>query len=491
MTRHLRHAVVFCALLLVALLVNATRIQVFQAQAYDDNPANRRQSIARYGQPRGDILVGGEPVTGSRDSGDRLRYERTYRDGPLYAPVTGFASQEYGTTFLEEAEDGVLSGTDPMLSGFPLWNDFIRAQSPGGDVVTTLDRAAQEAAYEGLAGRKGAVAAVEPSTGRILALVSAPSYDPAALSGNGPAVARSWARLNGDADKPMLNRAVRQTYPPGSTFKVVTAAAALDSGVVTDLDAPTDSPAPYTLPGTRTSLTNDADGCEDVSMRTAFEWSCNTVFAKLGVAVGVEDMVATAQAFGFNDAGLRIPFSVAESTFDTSVDKAQLALSSIGQYNTRATPLQMAMVSAAVANGGQVRLPHLVERRTRAGGTTIATTGSRPLRQAMHPSTAVRLKELMRDVVTEGTGMNAAIPGATVGGKTGTAQHGIGNSGTPYAWFVSWAQGGRDMTPKVAVAVVVEDADADRGEISGGGDAAPIARAVMAAVLGSPAGGGR
>jgi cell division protein FtsI/penicillin-binding protein 2 len=145
----------------------------------------------------------------------------------------------------------------------------------------------------------------------------------------------------------------------------------------------------------------------------------------------------------------------------------------------------MAMVAAAVANDGQVRAPYLVERTTRSGGATVSTTGSRPVRQAMHPSTAARMKELMTDVVTEGTGTNAAIPGATVGGKTGTAQHGIGNSGTPYAWFVSWAQGDRDLAPKVAVAVVVEDASADRGEISGGGDAAPIAKAVMEAVLGS------
>ncbi|MFD3504983.1 penicillin-binding transpeptidase domain-containing protein [Streptomyces sp. NPDC058676] len=483
MTRYIRLSACFCALLLVALLVNATRIQVFQARAYDDNPANRRHSIARYGQPRGDILVGGVPVTGSRDTGEQLRYERTYEDGPLYAPITGFASQEYGTTLLEHSEDGILSGADPMLSGIPLWNDLTRSRPSGGDVVTTLDRAAQQAAYDGLRGRKGAVAAIEPSSGRILALVSTPSYDPAALSGNDATVGRSWVRLNGDADKPMLNRAVRQTYPPGSTFKVVTAAAALDAGVVTDVDAPTDSPAPYRLPGTTTSLTNESDGCEDLSVREAFRWSCNTVFAKLGVRVGVSDMTATAQAFGFNDTALKIPFSVAQSTFDTSLDRAQLALSSIGQYNTRATPLQMAMVSAAVANGGQVRQPYLVERTTRAGGATVSTAGPRPVRQAMYPATAVRLRELMTEVVTEGTGANAAIPGATVGGKTGTAQHGLGNSGTPYAWFVSWAQDDRDMEAKVAVAVVVEDADADRGEISGGGDAAPIARAVMEAAL--------
>lgn len=285
----------------------------------------------------------------------------------------------------------------------------------------------------------------------------------------------------------MLNRAVRKTYPPGSTFKVVTAAAALDAGVVEDLDEPTDSPDPYRLPGTRTSLTNESEGCEDVPLRKAFEWSCNTVFARLGVEVGVKQMATTAGAFGFNDAKLKIPYSVAESTFDTTVDRSQLALSSIGQYNTRATPLQMAMVAAAVANGGQVRSPYLVERTTRASGATVSTAGSGPIRQAMRPSTARLLKELMVDVVREGTGTGAWIPGATVGGKTGTAQHGLGNSGTPYAWFVSWAKGDRDLEPKVAVAVVVEDADADRGEISGGGDAAPIARAVMEAVLKSPA----
>ncbi|MEU9661429.1 penicillin-binding transpeptidase domain-containing protein [Streptomyces chartreusis] len=490
MTRHIRHAAFFCALLLVALLVNATRIQVFEAPSYDDNIANRRTTISRYGQPRGDILVDGEPVTGSHDTGEHLRYERTYVNGPMYAPVTGFASQEYGTTFLEHAQDGVLAGTDPLLSPFP-WSGANGGRNPGGDVVTTLRRAAQEAAYEGLAGRKGAVAAIEPSTGRILALVSAPSYDPSALSGNGASVTRSWASLNRDGDRPMLNRAVRKTYPPGSTFKVVTAAAALDAGVVEDLDEPTDSPDPYTLPGTRTSLTNESEGCEDVPLRKAFEWSCNTVFARLGVRTGVNGMTRTADAFGFNDANLKIPYSVAESTFDSEVDRAQLALSSIGQYNTRATPLQMAMVAAAVANGGQVRSPYLVERTTRAGGSTVATAGSRPSRQAMRPSTARLLKELMVDVVREGTGTNAWIPGATVGGKTGTAQHGLGNSGTPYAWFVSWAKGDRDLEPKVAVAVVVEDADADRGEISGGGDAAPIARAVMEAVLKSPSDDGR
>ncbi|MFF4490964.1 penicillin-binding transpeptidase domain-containing protein [Streptomyces sp. NPDC001544] len=484
MTKHIHHAAAFCVLLLAALLVNAARVQVVQSRSYDGNPANRRPEIARYQQPRGNILVGGEPVTGSWDSGEQLRYERSYRYGPLYAPVTGFSSQRYGTTLLEHTEDPVLSGTDPMLSPLPLWNDVARARSAGGDVVTTLNRDAQQAAFKGLGARKGAVAAIEPATGRVLALVSTPSYDPSELSGNGEAVTSAWARLGDDPEKPMINRAVGQTYPPGSTFKVVTAAAALDAGAVRDLDRRTRSPDPYTLPGTRTRLTNESEGCRDASVRMAFEWSCNTVFAKLGVDTGAEHMLATAQAFGFNDRHLRIPFPVVPSTFDPGADRAQLALSSIGQFNTRATPLQMAMVAAAVANGGQLRPPYLVDRTTRRGGETVAEYGPRPPRLVMRPSTAARMRELMTDVVREGTGGNAAIRGATVGGKTGTAQHGVGNSGVPYAWFVSWAQADDDLEPKVAVAVVVEDASADRGHISGGGDAAPIAKAVMSAVLG-------
>ncbi|MEU9206744.1 penicillin-binding transpeptidase domain-containing protein [Streptomyces sp. NPDC048415] len=485
MTKYIRRAAVLCALLLVALLVNAARVQVFQAGSYDNNPANRRQTIARYGQPRGDIVVDGHTVTGSNDTGEQLRYERTYTDGPLYAPVTGFASQLYGTTFLENAEDGILSGADPNLAPLPLWNDITRAPNPGGKVVTTLNAAAQRAAYDGLGWRRGAVAAIEPVTGRILALVSTPSYDPAELSGTGAAVTRSWGRLNAEESKPMLNRAIRQTYPPGSTFKVVTAAAALDAGVVRDVDAPTTSPDPFRLPGTRTSLTNETEGCKDASLRYAFEWSCNTVFAKLGVDVGLSDMTRTAENFGFNDRKVRIPFSVAPSNFDLQLDKAQLALSSIGQFNTRATPLQMAMISAAVASGGSVKSPYLVERTTTRHGGTVSTTGPRTLRQAMSPATAARMRRLMTDAVKEGTGTEAAIPGATVGGKTGTAQHGVGNSAMPYAWFISWAQAGDAMEPAVAVAVVVEDAAAVRGEISGGGDAAPIAKAVMKAVLAS------
>jgi peptidoglycan glycosyltransferase len=481
--RCVRHAAVFCFLLLVALLVNAGRVQVVDAHAYDGNPANRRVVIARYHQPRGDILVGGTRVTGSRATGGQLRYLRTYTDGPLYAPVTGFASQTYGSTLLEGTKDAVLSGSASELASVPLWNEITRARQRGGDVHTTISAAAQRAAYTGLAGRRGAVAAVDPATGRILALVSSPSYDPALLSGTGRGVNDAWARLTADTAQPMLDRAIRQTYPPGSTFKVVTAAAALQSGKVTDLRAPTRSPDPYRLPGSTASLTNEGGGCANASMYDAFRVSCNTVFAKLGADVGGTEMAARARAFGFNDTRLRIPPSVAKSNFDTDMSPDQVALSSIGQFNTTATPLQMAMVAAAVGNGGVLMAPYLVDSVTNHNGATVESTGPRTLHRAVNAGTAQRLQQLMEAVVTDGTGTNAAIPGVVVGGKTGTAQHGVDNTGTPYAWFISYAKPPGGTQAAVAVAVVVEDAEAVRADISGGGNAAPIARAVMRAVL--------
>ncbi|MET4671932.1 penicillin-binding transpeptidase domain-containing protein [Streptomyces sp. PvR018] len=483
MIRYIRRAAAFCLLLLVALLANAARIQLFEADELDDNPANRRNTIARYDQPRGNILVGDRAVTGNKETGEQLSFERTYLHGPLYAPVTGYASQTYGTTLIENAEDGVLSGTDSLLAPLPFWDEFTRGRQPGGNVVTTVKESMQRAAYAGLSGRRGAVAALEPSTGRILALVSTPSYDPERLSGTGSAVTDAWTRLNAAKSLPMLNRAIRQTYPPGSTFKIVTAAAALDARVVKDADAPTDTPSPYVLPGTRTTLPNEATGCEQASLADAIRVSCNTVMAHLGVEVGLEGMVEAAGRFGFNDTGLRIPSGVARSNFDTDMSDDQLALSSIGQFNTTATPLQMAMVAAAVANHGDLRVPYLVDRVTTADGDTVQQQGPRSYERAMSPSTAVQLQRMMVEVVENGTGSNAAIDGVKVGGKTGTAQHGIDNSGLPYAWFISWAQAPDSGRPAVAVAVVVEDASADRSDISGGGSAAPIARAVMEAAL--------
>ncbi|MEV7681150.1 penicillin-binding transpeptidase domain-containing protein [Streptomyces sp. NPDC088341] len=483
MIRHIRRTALFCLLLLVALLLNAVRIQIIEADSLDRNPANRRASVLRYAQPRGDIVVDGKTVTRSKDTRELLRYEQGYTQGPLYAPVTGYASQTYGTTLLESAEDDVLSGTEPMLAPLPFWNDLTRSRQPGGTVVTTIKESMQRAAYDGLAGRRGAVAAIEPTTGRILALVSSPSYDPGRLSGTGSDVTGAWTRLTGQDTQPMLNRAIRQTYPPGSAFKIVTAAAALESGTVREADAPTGIGEPFVLPGTRTRLPNEAVGCGGASLAYAIKWSCNTVMAGLSVKVGLAGMVRTAEKFGFNDAGLTIPSRVAASRFDTRMSDDELALSAIGQFDTRATPLQMAMVAAAVANGGDLRHPYLVDRITTADGDIVSRTGERMYRRPMSPATAQQLRQMMIDAVRDGTGTKAGIPGVTVGGKTGTAQHGVDNSALPHAWFIAWAQAEDTVRPAVAVAVVVEDAAAGRADISGGGTAAPIARAVMEEAL--------
>ncbi|WP_371479861.1 penicillin-binding transpeptidase domain-containing protein [Kitasatospora sp. NBC_00315] len=472
-------------LLIVALAAQATRVQVFQADRLNHNAANQRLTIERYSQPRGNILVGAETVTGSAPTGGRYDYERTYTDGPLYAPVTGYSSQTYGNTQLEGTEDDVLSGTDPRLAGWALWDAIARKQSPGGDVYTTIDRAAQQAAMKGLGNQKGAVAAIEPATGRILALASTPSYDPGSFAGSATADQQAWDKLRADTNQPLLNRALRQIYPPGSTFKVVTAAASLAEGVVTDIGAPTGAPYPYIMPGTTTPLVNDTSACNraGLSLDAAMVYSCNSVLGYLGVQVGLEKMVSTAEAFGFNDAKLDIPVRAARSNFDTAMNPSQVALSSIGQFDTAATPLVMAMVAAGVANGGTVMYPQLVDRLTRSDGTSVQVMHPATYGQAVSPQVAAQVRQLMTDVVEKGTGTNARIRGATVGGKTGTAQQGVDNTGTPYAWFISWAApAGSTGVPPVAVAVVIADSNAT--DVTGGGLAAPIARSVMQAVLG-------
>ncbi|MFF8769527.1 penicillin-binding transpeptidase domain-containing protein [Kitasatospora sp. NPDC015120] len=479
-----RRAGTFCLLLIVALCAQATRVQVFRAEELNHNSANQRPVIERYAQPRGNLRVGADSVTGSEATGGRFDFKRTYTDGPLFAAVTGYASQTYGNSQLEGTEDALLSGTDPRLSGWAVWDAVARRRNPGGDVRTTVDRAAQEAAVHGLGGRKGAVAAIEPATGRILALASAPSYDPGSFAGASAGDQVAWNRLQSDPDQPMLNRALRRTYPPGSAFTVVTAAAALESGVVTDIEAPTGAPSPSVLPGTTTPSATGARACEEPgqSLETAMTLGCDSVLGHLGVRVGPERMAATAEAFGFNEPRLDIPVRAARSVFGTRTDEAQLALSSIGRDDTAATPLVMAMVAAGVANNGTVMRPQLVDALTRSDGTTVRLMRPAVYRQAVGPGTAGQVRRLMTDAVENGTGRTARIPGAVVGGTSGTAGPGADDGGTPYAWFIAWAApAGSAAVPPVAVAVVIADGGAAEG--TGGGLAAPVARAVMQAVL--------
>ncbi|EST21122.1 penicillin-binding transpeptidase domain-containing protein [Streptomyces niveus] len=482
MNKTIRRTAVVCLLMVLALLVRVTWVQAYQGKALADNERNRRTLIDQYAQPLGDIVVGGSPVTGSaRTTGsDDLKYKRTYTDGELYAAVTGYSSQAYRSTQLEGIYSHVLDGTDSRLKN-PL-DALTGKQAAPGSVVTTIDPAVQKAAFDALGDKKGAAVAIDPATGRILGMVSTPSYDPSQISGTDDGDA--WQRLNDDPDKPMVNRALRQPLPPGSTFKLVVAAAALEDGLYGSVDTRTRSQDPYTLPGTSTVLPNEnaSAPCENATIRTALRYSCNNVFAKMAADLGKDKVGAMAAKMGFNDAEQDVPVRAAESVYPSDMDDAQTALTGIGQFEVTATPLQMAMVSSALANDGVLQSPHMVSEVVDAGGDTLTSYEDEPSRRIVSSSTAEQLRSAMVTVVDEGTATNARIDGAEVGGKTGTAQHGVDNSQTPYAWFTSYAKDA-STGKEVAVAVVVEDSGAARSEVSGNGLAAPIAKKMMEAAV--------
>ncbi|MFI1956370.1 peptidoglycan D,D-transpeptidase FtsI family protein [Streptomyces althioticus] len=483
MNRTIRRASVFTLLLVFALLVRATWVQFYEGRALADDNDNRRNAIETYAEPLGNIVVAGKHITGSaRTKGSDLAYKRTYTDGPLYAAVTGYASQAYAPTQLEGIYADVLNGTDPRLK--TVADTVTNGRAAPGNVVTTIDPAVQKAAYEALGDKKGAAVAIDPETGRILAAVSTPSYDPTALTGANTA-GEAWTRLNEDPDKPLTNRALRRPLPPGSTFKLVVAAAALEDGLYGSVDERTDSPDPYPLPGTSRNLGNENPSapCENASIRVALQYSCNNVFGKMAVDLGQDKVRDMAEKFGFNDEKQDVPVRAYPSVYPSDMDRAQTALSGIGQFDVTATPLQIAMVSAALANDGELVSPHMVSRVTDSGGDVLEDHDEdASTRRIVSSSTAEQLRSAMRTVVDEGTGTNARLSGATVGGKTGTAQHGENNSKTPYAWFTSYAESDSNGK-KVAVAVLVEQSDAERSEVSGNGLAAPIARETMRAAL--------
>ncbi|WP_432164977.1 peptidoglycan D,D-transpeptidase FtsI family protein [Streptomyces sp. bgisy031] len=486
MNKPLRRIAIFCGLLVLALLIRDNWLQYAQADKLQSDKQNPRVAIERYAQPRGDIIVDGKSITGSvATDGTDLKYKRTWKDGPMWSPVTGYASQLVGATQIESIEDGILTGNDDRLFFRRTLDMITGKKKEGGNVVTTLNAAAQKAAYDGLKNRgKGAAVAIDPKTGAILAMASTPSYDPSSFAGILQKDGDTFGKLDKNKDKPLTNRALRETYPPGSTFKIVTAAAALEHGLYTNPDTKTDTPLPWIMPGTTTPLKNEGNiPCKDATLRVALRYSCNTVFGKIGADLGNDKMLETAEKFGFNKQQFT-PVRSNASVFSKEMNKSQTALSSIGQYNTAATPLQMAMVASAVANGGSLMEPYMVSELQAPNLDTIEQHTPKEMSRPLSEKNAQILQSMMETVVSEGTGTNAQIPGYTVGGKTGTAQHGLNNSEKPYAWFLSYAKA-KDGSSPVAVAVVVEDGSANRDDISGGGLAAPIAKSVMEAVLNS------
>lgn len=404
MNRPLRRIAVFCGVLMLALLIRANWLQYFQAEELNENDRNRRVQIARYASERGDIIVDSKPITGSEQTDDTdYVYKRTYVDGPMWAPVTGYASQAFDANQIEKIEDGILSGTSDRLFFDRTTAMFTGDKKKGGNVVTTLSGAAQKAAFTGLGKKKGAVVAVEPRTGRILALASTPSYDPAGFAGYSRADEKRWQALERDESKPMLNRALREIYPPGSPFKVLTAAAALEHGAVDDIEEPTDTPEPYILPNTRVPMKNLAQGCENVSLKKALEISCNSVFAKLADEVGREKMLETAEKFGFNREHFT-PVRAEASVYDREMERSENSLSAIGQFNTATTPLQMAMVAAGIANDGRLMKPYMIDRLESPDLDVIEQHEPEELSRPVSQKTAQLVQEMMENVVESGSG---------------------------------------------------------------------------------------
>ncbi|HEY8456219.1 MAG TPA: penicillin-binding protein 2 [Actinopolymorphaceae bacterium] len=484
MNRAIRRLGVAVLVMFFALLANVNYIQVVQAPGLNNRSGNTRVLLDEYARERGPIIVGQTQVAYSVKTDDDLVYLRRYRQPELYGHLTGFYSYIYGSRAIESAYNSILSGTDDRLFVRRIVDLVTNRPPKGGSVTLTIDPRVQQVAYDALEGKTGAAVAIEPSTGRILAMVSRPTYDPNKLSSHDrESIVDTWESLLKNPSNPMENRAVQHRYPPGSTFKLVTSAAALSSGEYTpETEVP--APAELDLPQTTATMNNWQGGLCDpsgprITLQRALETSCNTSYAAIGMELGDDALREQAEAFGFGTQVLD-ELQTATSVFPEDPDEPQTALSSIGQFDVAATPLQMAMVTAAIANDGKLMKPYIVSELNGPDLQPLSTTDPEVFSQAVSPQVAEQLKQMMVGVVENGTGSPVSIDGVSVAGKTGTAQ--TTPERPPYAWFVAFAPADN---PAVAVAVVVEKANVGRDEISGGKLAAPIAKAVIEAVIGA------
>lgn len=488
MNTSLRRVAMTLMALIVLLLVNATLTQVFTADGLRADPRNQRVLLDEYSRQRGQITAAGQLLAYSVSTDDRIRFQRVYPNPVVYAPITGFYSLRFSSSELERAEDPVLNGSDPRLFGRRL-ADFFTGRNPrGGNVDTTINPRVQQAGWDAMQRGcdgpcRGAVVALEPATGKILAMVSSPSYDPNLLSSHDPGEqGRAWQQFRDSPDSPLTNRAISETYPPGSTFKVITTAAALQAGV--DENDPLTAAPRIQLPNSTVTLENFGGAACDgkdptVPLRVAFARSCNTAFVQLGIRTGVDALLNTAQAFGLDTVPELIPLQVAQSTVGPIEDTAALGMSSIGQKDVAVTPLRNALVAATIANGGVTMQPYLVDSLAGPDLADIATTEPAEQRRAVSGKVAAKLTELMIDA-EKVTQQEGAIPGVQIASKTGTAEHGTDPRHTPpHAWYIAFAPA---SAPKVAVAVLVENGG-DRLSATGGALAAPIGRAVIRTAL--------
>jgi penicillin-binding protein A len=493
MNRALKRLSIAVLVMFLLLLININYLQGFDTAKLASLPYNTRALESQYQYQRGEILTSdGVVIAASKPSapGDPIKYQRYYPDGPEYAPVTGYDTL-YSETGIEYYENSVLSGNSSSLAVRNFIDLITGKQQKGANVTVTINSAAQTAAWDGLVqtlqgtGKVGAVVALDPSTGKILAMASYPSYDPNELAVHDSAKlqANDNALLNAPGS-PLLNHAIDYTGPPGSTFKIVTSSAFYNSNSANNPQTQVSSPTQLVLPQTTHVLTNDdgeicGDGTGQTTILYAFAQSCDTTFGKLGMQLGANTLNSTAEAFGMNSTTLKIPMPVTSSNYVMPPSLALTAYSAIGQFSDTVTALQEAMFAAAIANGGELMTPYLVQQITAGDLSTVQTTGSSVLNQAVPAGVASNVAQMMEAVVQqpEGTGyaFNAANEGGiNIAGKTGTAQNGQNNSGLDDAVFTSFAPYGN---PKIAVGVIIQ------GGGYGATAAAPIAVQVIKAYL--------
>ena len=491
MDRQIRRLALALGILFAVLFTQLNWLQVFAASSIFNNPANeKRRIIQAFQVRRGEILArdGHTVLAKSIPTSGQLKFLRRYPHGSLYAHVTGFASL-FQTTRLEATYNDFLSARATELLPSSIEDEILNRPKRGGTVVTTIDPRLQQVAFQALdqAQRNGgALVAMDPRTGEVLAMVSIPSYDPNPLVvHDGNAARASLNRLHPTSGtSPLLSNATDQLFPPGSTFKMVDTAAALESGMTPQTTFP--NPPQLDLPQTTHKLSNFggehcAGGAPRISLEEALVESCNVAFAQIGLKLGTATLSTQARKFGFDtDVPFDIPFATGNFPTPSEVpdNTPALAFSAIGQQDVLANPMQMCLVASAIANGGIEMEPHLVREILDPQGVTVKSFGPKSFGRPVSAQTAATETRLMEQVVQRGTGTAAQIPGVQVAGKTGTAET---PSGNPHAWFVAFAPA---QHPRIAVAVVVLNGGSLGSEATGGQVAAPVARAVIQADLG-------
>lgn len=466
----------------IAIFAMLNYVQFFKADAIASNRANSRALLAEYSIKRGDIVTSDQvTIVKSESTNDRLKYLRQYPGGSLYGHVTGYYSHIYGTDQIERSFDNYLLGDAGEISMQEIQDHLFGGEQAGDNLILTIDSRLQAAARDALGDNRGAVVAMDPQSGEVLALWSNPSYDPAPLASHESKDAtRAWNQLDPQSPtSPLINLATLRRYPPGSTMKVVATAAALENGAKSDTLY--DDPVALDLPLTDLTLRNftrtACTGAGQIDLFTALEISCDTTYGMIGLELH-DEIQEMSEAIGFNDT---LPFDVrtAESVYPDISDENEpfRAFAAIGQGDTDATPMQMALVAATVANDGEVPRARLVREVVDRGGDTVKRFAAETTGEAFSSETAEELTKMMVAVVDTGTGTSAQIPGVQVAGKTGTAQTGREGE-NPHTWFISFAPAD---DPQIAIAVIVENGGTFGSEATGGAVAAPVSKAVMEA----------